>query len=162
MPNWYTINHPTTLHTHNETETHCCSPMALCAAGCILPAKLPSLNTQPPPGSPKVTILSASSVRTLVQCAVKYSRPPDLKSSSNVSLLFAWITGPATDPSFSLSFSSSVIIEKLSACQKAWSSLKILKTFLQFQAEYAYIIESLTIKAFFSLSQLERLATPHC
>ena len=28
MPNWYTINHPTTLHTHNETVTHCCSPMA--------------------------------------------------------------------------------------------------------------------------------------
>ena len=29
----------------------------------------------------------------------KYSRPPDIKSSSNVSLPFAWITGPATDPS---------------------------------------------------------------
>ena len=29
-----------------------------------------------------------------------HSRPPDLKSSSNVSLPFAWITGPATDPSF--------------------------------------------------------------
>jgi hypothetical protein len=38
-------------------------------------------------------------VRTLVHCVVKYSRPPDLKSSSNVSLPFAWITGPATDPS---------------------------------------------------------------
>ena len=35
---------------------------------------------------PSVTILSVSSVWTLV---VKYSRPPDLKSSSNVSLLFA-------------------------------------------------------------------------
>ena len=99
MPNWYTINHPTTLHTHNETVTHCCSPMAICAAGCILQAKLPSLDTQPPPGSPRLTILSASSVRTLVHCVVKYSRPPDLKSSSNVSLPFAWITGPATDPS---------------------------------------------------------------
>ena len=65
MPNWYTINHPTTLHTHNETVTHCCSPMAICAAGCILQAKLPSLDTQPPPGSPRLTILSASSVRTL-------------------------------------------------------------------------------------------------
>ena len=50
--------------------------------------------TYSPPGSPGVTILSASSVRTL-----KHSRPPDLKSSSNVSLPFAWITGPATDPS---------------------------------------------------------------
>ena len=46
MPNWYTINHPTTLHAHNETVTHCCSPMALCAAGCILQAKLPSLALQ--------------------------------------------------------------------------------------------------------------------
>ena len=30
---------------------------------------------------------------------MKHSRPPDLKSSSNVSLPFAWITGPAKDPS---------------------------------------------------------------
>jgi hypothetical protein len=44
----------------------------------------------------------ASSVRMLVHCVVKYSRPPDLKSSSNVSLPFAWITGPATDPSLLL------------------------------------------------------------
>ena len=30
----------------------------------------------------------------LVHCVVKHSRPPDLKSFSNVSLPFAWITGP--------------------------------------------------------------------
>ena len=29
---------------------------------------------------------------------MKHSRPPDLKSSSNVSLPFTWITGPTTDP----------------------------------------------------------------
>ena len=52
------------------------------------------------PGFPRVTILSAGPVRTLVHCVVKHSRAPDLKSSSNVSLPFAWITGPATDPSF--------------------------------------------------------------
>ena len=34
MPNWQTINHPTTLHTHNETVTHCCSPMAICDVSC--------------------------------------------------------------------------------------------------------------------------------
>ena len=35
--------------SYNTAHTHCCSPMALCAAGCILQAKLPSLalNTQP-------------------------------------------------------------------------------------------------------------------
>ena len=33
-------------------------------------------------------------VQTLVYCVVKHSRPPDLKSSSNLSLPFAWITGP--------------------------------------------------------------------
>ena len=49
------------------------------------------------PGFP-MTILSASSVRTLVHCVVMYSRPPDLKSSSNVSPPFPWTTGPATDP----------------------------------------------------------------
>ncbi len=55
----------------------------------LLQAKLPSLDTYPPPGSPRVTIMSASSVRTLVHCVVKHSRPPDLKSSSDVSLPFA-------------------------------------------------------------------------
>ena len=40
------------------------------------------------------TILSQSSVRTLAFIEMKHSRPPDLKSSSNVSLTFAWITGP--------------------------------------------------------------------
>ena len=45
-------------------------------------------------------------VSKLVHCVVKYSRPPDLKSSSNVSLPFAWITGPATDPSLIQSVNS--------------------------------------------------------
>ena len=39
-------------------------------------------------------------MRTLVHCVVKHSRPPDLKSASNVSLPFAWITGTAKDPSY--------------------------------------------------------------
>ena len=34
-----------------------------------------------------------------IHWVVKHSRHPDLKSSSNVSLLFAWITGHAKDPS---------------------------------------------------------------
>ena len=32
-------------------------------------------------------------------CTEAHGRPPDLKSLSNVSFSFAWITGPATDPS---------------------------------------------------------------
>ena len=44
----------------------------------------------------------SSSVLMLVHCVVKYSRPPDLKSSSNFRLPFAWITGHATHPSTSL------------------------------------------------------------
>ena len=40
-----TINHPATLHTQWNPVTHCCSPMVLCAAGCIPQAKLPSLHT---------------------------------------------------------------------------------------------------------------------
>ena len=35
----------------------------------------------------------------LVCFLIEYNRPPDHKSSSNVSLPFAWTTGPATDPS---------------------------------------------------------------
>ena len=58
--------------------------------------------SDPPLGSLRVTILLVSPVQMLVHCVVvKYSRPPDIKSSSNVSLPFAWIKGPATDPSFS-------------------------------------------------------------
>ena len=38
----------------------------------------------------------------VVHCIVKHSRPPDLKSSLNVSLPFAWITRPATDPKCNL------------------------------------------------------------
>ena len=87
LPDWYTINSPTTLHnTQWNPVTHYCLPMLLFTAGCILQAKLTSLNNLPSPGSPWVTVLSASSVQTLVHCVMKDSRPPDLKSSSNVRL----------------------------------------------------------------------------
>ena len=46
------------------------------------------------PGFPRVTILLACAVRMLVHCVLKHCRPPDLKSFSNISLPFAWITGP--------------------------------------------------------------------
>ena len=53
------------------------------------------------PGSPRVSMLTPSLVRTLVQRDTQCSRTPVLKPSSNSSLpfAFAWITGPATDPS---------------------------------------------------------------
>ena len=54
------------------------------------------------PRFPWWTIQSASSVQMLAFIEMKHSRPPDLKSSSNVSLPLAWITGPATDPSFEI------------------------------------------------------------
>ena len=94
MPNWYTINHPTTLHTHTMKPS---DPLLL-AYGTLRCGMYPAGKVAI--SQPSVTTLSASSVRTLVHCVVKYSRPPDLKSSSNVSLPFAWITGPATDPSY--------------------------------------------------------------
>ena len=100
IPNWYTINHPTKLHAHNETQWptaarrwHFAQRDVSCRQSCHL------LTPSHPPGSLNMTILWASSVWTLVHCVVKYSRPPDLKSFLNVSLPFAWITGPATDPS---------------------------------------------------------------
>jgi hypothetical protein len=82
-----------TLHTMKPSD-HCCSRMMLCAAECILQAKLTSLDTLPPLTSPRVTILSGSPVRILVHHVVKHSRLPDLNASSNVSLPLAWITGP--------------------------------------------------------------------
>ena len=81
---------------------NCCFPMSHCTVACILLAKLASLNTMQHLSSPRVTILSASSVRKLVHCETQQSRPPDLKSPSKLSLPFAWITELATDlPSLS-------------------------------------------------------------
>ena len=39
-------------------------------------------------------LLLASPLWMLVHCVMSHSRPPDLKSSLNVSLPFVWITGP--------------------------------------------------------------------
>ena len=44
VTSWYTINPPTTLHMQWNPVTHYCRPMSLCAAGCIVQAKLISLN----------------------------------------------------------------------------------------------------------------------
>ena len=52
-----------------------------------------------PPWVPPVSMLTPSLVRTLVQRDTQCSRTPVLKPSSKSSLPFAWITGPATDPS---------------------------------------------------------------
>ena len=40
-----------------------------------------------------------SPVQKLFHFVVNYSRPSDLKSSSNISLPFTWIIGPVRDPS---------------------------------------------------------------
>ena len=58
-----------------------------------------SLDNLATPGSPKVSMLTPSLVRTLVQHVTQCSRTPVLKPSSNSGLPIAWITEPATDPS---------------------------------------------------------------
>ena len=60
-----------------------------------------------------MTILSASSVRTLIHCETQQSRPPDLKPSSKLRLPFAWITGPSTDPSLSIFVGKKVIPQEV-------------------------------------------------
>ena len=59
-----------------------------------------SLDNLATPGSPKVSMLTPSLVRTPIQRVTMHSRTPVLKPSSNCSLPVAWITGPATDPSY--------------------------------------------------------------
>ena len=59
-----------------------------------------SLDNLATPGSPRVSMLTSGLVRTPVQRDTKHSRTPALKPSSNSSLPVAWITGPATDPSY--------------------------------------------------------------
>ena len=46
----------------------------------------------------------------LFHCVVKHIRHSELKSSSNVSLPFSWITGPATDPNCSNKFKTTNFI----------------------------------------------------
>ena len=58
-----------------------------------------SLGNLATPGSPRVSMLTPSLVRTPVQRVTKCSRTPVLKPSSNSILALASITGPATDPS---------------------------------------------------------------
>ena len=48
------------------------------------------------PGSPGVTILSASSVRMLAFIEMKHSRPPDLKSASHLLGLQVRANGPSS------------------------------------------------------------------
>ena len=55
---------------YQPLSTHCCLPMSLCTARCILQAKLTSLNTYPFLGSPIVTILSTSPLWMLFHCVV--------------------------------------------------------------------------------------------
>ena len=59
-----------------------------------------SLDNLATSGSPKVSMLTPSLVRTLVQRVTRCNRTPVLKPSSNSSLPNAWITEPATDPSW--------------------------------------------------------------
>ena len=60
-----------------------------------------SLDNLATPGSPRVSMLTPSLVRTLVQRVTQCSRTPVLKPSSNSGLPIAWITEPATDSSLS-------------------------------------------------------------
>ena len=93
-----TINHPTYNTSQTQwnqwpttTRRWCCETYP---AGNVDISRYLAI-----PGSPRVTILLANSVRKLVYCLVKHSSSPDFKFSSNVSHPFVWITGPATDPS---------------------------------------------------------------
>ena len=67
--------------------------------GCPPGPNRTSLDNLATPGSPKVSMLTPSLVRTLVQHVTQCSRTPVLKPSSNSGLPIAWITEPATDPS---------------------------------------------------------------
>ena len=67
-----------------------------------------SLDNLATPGSPRVSMLTPSLVRTLVQRDTQCSRTPVLKPSSKSDLPFAWITAPATDASRQIRHKSTV------------------------------------------------------
>ena len=92
MPNWYTINHPT---THNEIQWPTAARRWQFALRDVSRRQSCHLSTPNHPRVPPVWPYCWQA-----QCgrwrSLKWinSRPPDLKSSSYVSLPFAWITGP--------------------------------------------------------------------
>ena len=80
--------------------------MSLCAVECILQTKLTSLNTWPSPGFPRMTILSASPVQTIVHCVA------DLLTSSHPQMSASHLLGlqvRANRPS-QLSYQSTCIV----------------------------------------------------
>ena len=82
-----------TSHTMKPSDPVLLGDVALCCG--IYPAgKFDISQHLATPGFPQSDLM-----QMLVHHVVKHSRPPDLKSSSNVSLPFAWITGSAKDPS---------------------------------------------------------------
>jgi len=77
-----------TSHTMKPSDPVLLGDVALCCG--IYPAgKVDISQHLATPGFPQSDLM-----RMLVHHVVKHSRPPDLKSSSNVSLPLAWITGP--------------------------------------------------------------------
>ena len=91
----YTISHPTSYNT-SHTQWKPSDPLLLADVTfrCrMYPAGKVEISWHlTTPGFPQ-SDHNASKPRM-------HSRPPDLKSSSNVSLPLAWITGPATDPRY--------------------------------------------------------------
>ena len=79
-----------------------------------------SLDNLATPGSPKVSMLTPSLVRTLVQHVTQCSRTPVLKPSSNSGLPIAWITEPATDPSQQKQWKSFYIKATIQLFPKFW------------------------------------------
>ena len=79
-----------------------------------------SLDNLATPGSPKVSMLTPSLVRTLVQHVTQCSRTPVLKPSSNSGLPIAWITEPATDPSQQKQWKSFYIKTTIQLFPKFW------------------------------------------
>ena len=79
-----------------------------------------SLDNLATPGSPKVSMLTPSLVRTLVQHVTQCSRTPVLKPSSNSGLPIAWITEPATDPSQQKEWKSFYIKATIQLFPKFW------------------------------------------
>jgi hypothetical protein len=105
MPNWYTTNHPTTLHTHTQWN-----PVTTAARrwhfGMYPAGKVAISQHLATPGFPLVWPYCQQA-----QCGCWFT--------VWWSLPFAWITGPATDPNFNYFRNDSIVKSMTSGLSKS-------------------------------------------
>ena len=112
-------------------------------------------------GDRRDTVSPLLKTKNKKQCVVKHSRPPDLKSTSNVSLPFALITGPRKRTQLAASMDIDCQKEALRDSVEITKRLFLLPCFHHSHMSYfifpwplSFLHKSITLKSALKLSTL--------